>query len=424
MPDFRKEVEKLQDQIGDAIQENRSFLETAQKEERDLSAEEQQTYDQNDEKITDLIATKKRYERQIDRDEWVEGTQDRSHLRPDPEDQGTEAATEEEQRQQQYAGAYRSYLRYGREGLTPDEKQIMGQRYKDIDPKELRALSTQIGTAGGYLIPEGSYGTIIDAMTAWGGMRQARTEVIQTQSGEDIPIPTGDDTANKGRRIQENKQISSKDITMGVKPLRAYWYTSDIIRVPIPLLQDEAYNLEGYINGKLSMRLGRIMNEEDTTGTGNSMPLGIDDAATVGKTAASETAVTVAELKNLFYSVDPAYRANAEWMFNDTTLQEISNLKGTDVYFFQPDLARAPAPTILGKPYVINQDMPDMATGNNSILFGDFSYYKIRDVRQIILMRLVERYADYGQVGFLAFARHDGTYANPGNNPIKALQQA
>ena len=57
-----------------------------------------------------------------------------------------------------------------------------------------------------------------------------------------------------------------------------------------------------------------------------------------------------------------------------------------------------------------------------SVLFGDFSKYYIRDVMDITLVRLDEVYAEYGQVAFLAFSRHDGVLLDAGTNPIKALQ--
>jgi HK97 family phage major capsid protein len=54
-------------------------------------------------------------------------------------------------------------------------------------------------------------------------------------------------------------------------------------------------------------------------------------------------------------------------------------------------------------------------------VFGDLSKYKIREVRDIQVLRLVERYADYHQVGFLAFARYDGDLLNAGTAPVKAF---
>ena len=78
---------------------------------------------------------------------------------------------------------------------------------------------------------------------------------------------------------------------------------------------------------------------------------------------------------------------------------------------------------LLGYPYMINNYMPTMAAGNHSVLFGDFfEGYVIRDVQGVALMRLTERYAEYLQVAFLAFARADGTPDQAA--AVKSFQQA
>ena len=68
--------------------------------------------------------------------------------------------------------------------------------------------------------------------------------------------------------------------------------------------------------------------------------------------------------------------------------------------------------------------MAAMTTANKSMLFGDFSKYMIRNVAGIMVMRLVERYADYNQTGFVMFQRADGNLVDAGTHPIKHLLQA
>jgi HK97 family phage major capsid protein len=81
----------------------------------------------------------------------------------------------------------------------------------------------------------------------------------------------------------------------------------------------------------------------------------------------------------------------------------------------------APA-TLLGYPVFTNNDMSALTTnGTRAILFGALQKYLIRDVIGITLLRLDERYADFHQVAFLAFARADGNLLNAGTNPIKFM---
>jgi len=95
--------------------------------------------------------------------------------------------------------------------------------------------------------------------------------------------------------------------------------------------------------------------------------------------------------------------------------------------------------TILDKPYIINQDMPNMAANAYSILFGDLSRFKVRIVSAggntvsdnagkvaggVTMMRLVERYADYLQVGFTGFLRYDSNLVDAGTHPMAAFQNS
>lgn len=68
--------------------------------------------------------------------------------------------------------------------------------------------------------------------------------------------------------------------------------------------------------------------------------------------------------------------------------------------------------TLLGYPIVVNNDLPDSAASGSAacVLFGDFqSGYIIRDVTaSMAVLRLEERYADYGQTGFIGYIRGDG----------------
>jgi len=115
---------------------------------------------------------------------------------------------------------------------------------------------------------------------------------------------------------------------------------------------------------------------------------------------------------NLEHSIDPAYRSDPSvaWMFNDSTLKALRTLKDLNgAYIWNPAdvLAGAPA-TISGYRYVVNQAVADIGTTNKSVVFGALNRYIVRMVKDFAIKRLVERYADYGQVGFIGFTRFDG----------------
>ena len=161
-----------------------------------------------------------------------------------------------------------------------------------------------------------------------------------------------------------------------------------------------------------------------TIGTGASQPQGIVTAASNGKTAASATAIASDELIDLQHSVNAAYRRSPKcrWMFADTTLQAIRKLKdGQGNYLFQMGDIRVGAPdTLLGKPFSINDDVPAIATGNRSIVFGDFSRFYVRRVGSPLIGVVRERF--WPDLGIAGLIRLDGEIGQSG--AIKVLTQA
>lgn len=320
--------------------------------------------------------------------------------------------------------AFGAWLRRGMDGLTPEERAIANPRLGVLGAEQ-RALSTTVA-AGGYTIPEGFSNQLETAMLAFGGMREAAT-VIQTTDGADLPWPTSDDTSNSGAILAEGSAAAEQDMTFGVVTLQAYMYTSKVVRVSKQLLQDSAFDLESWLAARLAERIFRATNAHFTTGTGTGQPNGVVTAATLGVTGATgeSTSAAYSSLVDLVHSVDPAYRRNARWMFSDNTLAAIKKMQDSQNRpLWLPEMAGGTPPTILGYPYTINQDVADMAANANSILFGDFSKYIIRDTLGIQLGRSEDRYFEYLEVAFIAFSRHDGDLIDAGTNPIKYFKNS
>ena len=326
--------------------------------------------------------------------------------------------------------SYRAFLEGGMAALSPEQRAAMVERMSSEMPPEIRAQSSQVGSSGGYTVEPEPLQAMERALKWYGGILDAAT-VITTGTGADLPFPTVNDTSNTGRRIAENALNVEKALAFGLITMKAYTYTSDIVLMPLQLLQDQAVDVESIINEEFGTRIGRIFNTEATTGTGQGQPMGIVTAASSGKTAASATAVTVNEMIDLEHSVDRAYRVQpgAGWMFNDSTLKAIKQLQdGSSRPIWLPGLSglagRIESDTLLNYPYFVNNDMAAMTTGNKTILFGALKKYIVRRVKGVTVLRLVERYADYFQVGFIAFARFDGQLKDAGAHPVKYLVQA
>jgi HK97 family phage major capsid protein len=100
----------------------------------------------------------------------------------------------------------------------------------------------------------------------------------------------------------------------------------------------------------------------------------------------------------------------AKWSFNDAMLKAIKKLvDGNNRPLWVPGVAGNAPDTILGYPYVINNDIvAPAATGSKkSLVFGNPEAFVVRDVKDIVIVRLDELYALNGEVAFVAFSRSD-----------------
>jgi len=221
--------------------------------------------------------------------------------------------------------------------------------------------------------------------------------------------------------------VNQQDVAFGQLVLGAFKYSSKMVLVSVELMQDNSINLANFLGEALGTRIGRITNNHFTTGAGTTLPKGIVTAATSGKVGLTgeTTSLIFDDLVDLEHSVDPAYRQNGRFMFHDKTLAALKKIKDSQQRpLFLPGLSVNAPDTILGYPYTVNQDMPQMAANAKSVVFGDLSKYIIRDVLGITLLRLDERYAEFHQVAFLAFARFDGNLLDAGTHPVKYFQNS
>jgi HK97 family phage major capsid protein len=336
------------------------------------------------------------------------------HRRP----QGSDRTNENRGRENAltYDDAFASYVRF--EELTPELRAVM---------REHRAQAVGTDSAGGYTVPTGFLNELIRSMVAYSPMFDENlTRQLVTASGNQIEIPTTDDTGNTAVLIAENAAAAEDDMTFGQIVLDAYKYTSGLIKVSAELMQDSAINVEAEIRAAMAVRFGRGIGAALTTGDGSAKPHGIVAAAGAGPTSAAGAAITFDDLIELQHSIDPAYRgaASTAFMMNDGTLKSVRKLKdANDNYIWQPANVQTGAPaSLLGERYVINQAMANIALNSRSVLFGDMNKYVVRRVRDVSIRRLDELFAVNDQTAFVGFARVDGEILDTA--AIKALVQA
>lgn len=401
----------------------------------------------------------------IDRIERAEAalTEMRTGAPPNPQP-GAGQGDDAEARRKNYAAAFRSYLLFGSKeeggvvGRMPEEHRklllkprsqgggLVSTEYRDMGTGGGNALQ---GTGGGYFVPVGFVDEVESALKYYGPMltgdgsgRDGLPTIMPTATGQPLPHPTDNDTAVTGEQIDENAQVNTNDVTISNVVFGAYKYSTKMVKVSIELLQDSAFDIEAYLKEKFAIRLGRILNTKFTTGSGTNTPQGIMVGATLGATAVGSsgntggaetgaTSIGSDDMTALEHAVDILYRRGAKYMMNDTTVALLKKVK--DKYgrpLWMPGVAVNAPDTINGYSYLANNDMDQVQLTPNSppitaksIVFGQLSKYTIRRVKELAVLRLEERFADFGQIAFVGFARYDGRLLDAGTHPVKYLQQ-
>ena len=364
---------------------------------------------------------------------------------------------------------FRSFLKYGsrEEGgavgrMIPEDRSAFLKRFKGelLTQAEIRDITRVIGrefrdmgtsgqgaypgiTSGaGIFVPVGFTDRVTEALKYYGPMLMGGEDmptIMETATGQPLPFPTDNDTTVTGELIGEGQQVNTGDVTIGMITFGAYKFSTKLVKVSIELLQDSAFDIETYLIKKFAIRTGRVLNTKFTIGSGVNEPTGIVTQAVLGATAvgsssndgtaAGTNTIGSDDMTAVEHSLDPLYRTGARYMFHDSTLKSLKQVK--DKYgrpLWLPSVQVNAPDTINGYRYAINNDMDTLQTQagsppvtKKSVLFGQLPLYTIRRVKEMSVLRLEERFADFGQIAFLGFSRYDGNLLDAGTHPVKYL---
>ncbi len=250
----------------------------------------------------------------------------------------------------------------------------------------LRALSRLSAAAGQNIVPTTFYGKLWANLILTAQLINAGATVWTTDSGEQIqvPITTGFST---GSLVAEAGTIGASDPAFGQRALGAFKYGT-LFQVSKELLQDTGIDLEAFLAMQAGRAVGNALGADLVAGNGTAKPSGILQTAANGVTGQSGVAGAPSfdNLMDLYYSVLSPYRSQPEaaWLLNDTTQSTIRKLKdSTGRYLWEPTLTPQAPDQILGKPVVSDPNMPTVALGAKSVLFGDLSSYVVRIVNGV-----------------------------------------
>lgn len=267
----------------------------------------------------------------------------------------------------------------------------------------MAALSVGSDPDGGFSVTPDMSGRIVRKVYETSPMRQLATVItIGTDSIEGFnDLGEGDAgwVSEKGAR----EETSTSQLGKWSIPVHEIYAMPKATQ---KLLDDSMFDIEGWLAAKTSDKFARTENTAFLTGDGVGKPRGLltySTAATADSTRAWEKFQHIATgvsggfhaslpgdtFIDVVFSLKAAYRNNASWLMNRSTVGAVRKIKdGDGNYLWQPDFTQRQGGTLAGYPIAEAEDMPDIAASSLSIGFGDFrEAYTIVDRTGIRILR-------------------------------------
>lgn len=360
----------------------KAFVESKRDKDGLLSKEDAETYNSMEEKI-------KNYSKEIERMEEMEKMENELNkpvnspivnkpLKADNEEEKTGRASNE------YKNAMLNALR---------------SNFRQVS----NVLQEGVDADGGYLVPD-EYDTRLIQKLEDNNVVRALATKIKTSGEHKINIAS---TTPAAAWIEEGGALTFGDATFEQKILDAH-KLHVAVKVTEELLYDNAFGLENFLIDSFGKAIGNAEENAFLNGTGNGQPTGIF-AENGGGTYITTEATEGDAIIELVYSLKRAYRKNAAFILNDKMIAKIRTYKDHNgAYMWQPSLVAGEPDKLLGYPVYTSQYAPE-----DSIAFGDFSYYNIGDRGARSFKQLTELFAGNGMIGYVAKERVDGILVLP-----------
>ena len=367
-----------------AWEEAKALLDSAAAEKRDLTAEENQTYDRI---MADL----------------------------DSRSQVMETMKAQAEREERAAEAMKGFEAQVKPAVASVPEINEAELIRSLARGEIRSHSFEKRdlTKGstGAPIPTSFYDRVIELARFVGPMLETST-ILNTAGGENLQIPSLS-AYSTGTVSAEAAAIGESDPTFNAfKTLGAYKY-SFLTQISREMVEDAGVDILGFLAQQTGNALGYAVNGALTTGTGTVQPTGIVTAAGSGITGGTGVsgAFTADNLIDLVYSVDTAGRTlpGTGWQMNAQSIAAVRKLKDSaGQYLFSPSLSADARDLLLGYPIFENPAMASPATSAKSVIFGHLPSYFARTVGGLRLDRSDDYAFQNDLITFRATMRVDG----------------
>lgn len=174
------------------------------------------------------------------------------------------------------------------------------------------------------------------------------------------------------------------------------------------VINNSQIDITSFIISEIAKKIAQFNERELLTGT-KKIQGAINTSNTV--TTATSGNITADELIDLQSAVPSVYQSNSCWTMNPKTFSGIRKLKdGNGQYLMMnntSNISNAFPYILLGKPVYLSDNMPTVAAGAKSILYGDYSGLSTNIREQIEIQMLTEKYSTQHAIGIEAWYELD-----------------
>jgi HK97 family phage major capsid protein len=366
-----------------AWEQAKALLDSAAEEKRDLSAEENQTYDRIMADLDQRAAT-------IDT---------------------IKAQTEREERAAEAMAGFESQARPEIAVPSINDAELI----RSLARGEIRSHSFEkrdvLKSSTGSPVPTSFYDQVLLLARHVGPMLETST-TLSTAGGENLQIPSLSaysvgTVSGEAAAIGESDPTFNSFVTLG-----AYKY-SFLTQISREMVEDAGVDILGFLAAQTGNALGYAVNNALTVGTGTTQPTGIVTAAGSGITGSTAVSgvFTADNLIDLVYSVDTAGRTlpGTGFQMNGASIGKVRKLKDTaGQYIFAPAVSAEARDLLLGYPIFENPAIVNTATSAKSVIFGHLPSYYVRTVGGLRLDRSDDYAFQNDLITFRATMRVDG----------------
>ena len=364
-------IKGLEEKRNDLKGQMNAMLDTAKAEERAMTSEEINKFDELETEIKNIDETIKREEKR--------NTMENKEITMD--------VTVEERDVKSFA----DYIRNAATGL------------------ENRAESNLAKGDNGAVIPKTIVKKIMEKVEDISPIYRLATKY---NMGGVINVPKEDESSDTitvayATEFTELESHSNKFATI---ELTGFLYGA-LTKISKSLLRNSDFDLTNWVVKKMAKKIAKFIEREIIHGTTGKVTgiIGSYDTTNMKITLAKSNAITADELIDLQELVPDDYQADSIWVMNRATRKAIRKLKdGQGNYLLEKDSTSKWGYRLLGNDVYCSDNIQAIGTASKPvIMYGDFSGLAVKESEKSEIQVLTERFATQHAIGVVAWGELD-----------------